>query len=92
MELVMKLDNIFVVLLKVNMFDRKTVSEQLEGRDFVNKIALELEAKELSCNSIFNEDDIRIYSLSDFMDAFNDEELEQSEWWLSYVTIYNIKK
>ena len=31
--------------------------------------------------------EVSIYPITDFMDAFNDEEIEQSEWFMSYVFV-----
>jgi hypothetical protein len=69
------MDNLRVILIPV--------TDDFDGRDF----AEEIENEEITLH-LLKEKDCMVFSLSDFMDLCNDQEIENlNAWWISYVKI-----
>jgi hypothetical protein len=72
------MDNLRVILIPVT--DR---SDRTNGRKFAELI----ENQEITLHSLA-EKDCMVFTLSDFMDLCNDQEIESLEgWWISYAKI-----
>lgn len=69
------MDNLRVILIPVN--------DQFDGRRFAEQI----QNQEITLHSLA-EKDCMVFTLSDFMDLCNDQEIESLDaWWISYVKI-----
>ena len=69
------MDNLRVILIPVN--------DQFDGRRFAEQI----QNQEITLHSLA-EKDCMVFTLSDFMDLCNDQEIESLEgFWISYVKI-----
>lgn len=69
------MDNLRVILIPV--------TDDFDGRKF----AQEIENQEITLHSLA-EKDCMVFTLSDFMDLCNDQEIESLEgWWISYAKI-----
>lgn len=78
----------YIVLLAVDIFDRRQHAEFIENEEFKNiKEVYSLLQKDIDTE--LTDGEVLIYKLTDFMDACNDQELELDLWWVSYVTIKN---
>lgn len=73
------MDNLRVILIPVN--------DQFDGRKFAEQI----ENQEITLDSLFATDEGKecmVFTMSDFMDLCNDQEIESLEgFWISYVKI-----
>lgn len=79
----------FIVLLAVDIFDRRQHAELIEAESFKNgKEVYELLQKDIDEEIIAGED-VLFYTLTDFMEACNNQELELELWWVTYVNIEN---
>lgn len=80
----------YIVLLAVDVFERRQHAELLEAKKFENvKKIYELLQKDI--DDEITEEDVLIYELTDFIDACNNQELELELWWVTYVNIKNEK-
>lgn len=78
----------YIVLLAVDVFERRQHAELLEAEKFENvKKIYELLQKDI--DDEITEEDVLIYELTDFIDACNNQELELELWWVTYVNIKN---
>jgi hypothetical protein len=68
-----------IVLTAVGPFDGRKQMELIENASFTLD-----EAKKMS-----DDEFIQIYTLSDFIDACNNQEINLEEYWLSYINITN---
>ena len=65
---------IFVILLPIKIFERD-FAETIENTTLINLY-----------DANFMEDGGEAYRLREFMDACNDQEIDLSEYWVTYVT------
>lgn len=78
----------YIILLAIDTFDRRQHAEWVENGKFDSiKMLYELLQKDI--DDEITDKDILIFALTDFMDACNNEELELSLWWVTYVNIEN---
>lgn len=81
----------YIVLLAVDVFERRQHAELLEAEKFENvKKIYELLQKDI--DDEITEEDVLIYELTDFIDACNNQELELELWWVTYVNIKKMSK
>ncbi|NDV64007.1 hypothetical protein [Bacteroides sp. 224] len=89
---------IIIVLINVNAVgscgeSARKVCERIEGElidDFDNHAELSsLSFHEDDVDSIANFPEYMIYSLTDFMDEFNNEEINESNWFITWVYTYD---
>ena len=64
----------FVILLPISIFDREK-AENIENTTLTNLYSAD-----------FMEDGGEAYRLREFMDACNDQEIDLSKYWVTYVT------
>lgn len=76
----------YIILLAIDTFDRRKNAERIENEKFDSiKMLYELLQKDI--DDEITDKDVLIFELTDFMDACNNEELELSLWWVTYVNI-----
>lgn len=84
----------FIVLIPVSYYDARKACETIENTHFkikpkddgyqkltAHKVLLEID-KVVDTGSIM----IEVYTLTDFMDSFNDEEINADNYFMSYVS------
>ena len=76
----------YIVLLAVDIFERRRHAELLENENFGGvKDVWDLLQKDIDTE--LTDADVLIYELTDFMDACNNQEIELELWWVTYVNI-----
>ncbi|MGL5691067.1 MAG: hypothetical protein ACRDD8_09625 [Bacteroidales bacterium] len=83
---------IYILLFPIE-FDRTDV-EKIENRTFETGADLLKEIQQLQYNDeikITSLDDIKVYELTDYMDACNNEEVDTDGTWITYVNLKSFK-
>jgi hypothetical protein len=79
----MNMKNLYVVLMWVGKFERKE-AEAIEDQHFDDFSSLQEHLEKTNLNGYT---DASLYTMTDFMDACNDQEIELEQYWVSYVHI-----
>jgi len=74
-----------IVMAKVDKVDRERL-EWIEEKQYHGAREVEMD---LGCLDGIEKGYIKIYTLSEFMDACNNEEVILTKWWIGYVKIDN---
>ena len=82
----------FVVLIPVHgsISEGRPACERIEAINFkiggaVQATTMDVRGKVIRELGVDDSDGVEVYGMSDFMDAFNDEEIKQSDYFMGYV-------
>lgn len=86
----------FIVLISVYGLPSRIDCNEIENTIFYNYKETEMSSYEV-LNLVFQKlhlsgvgDDISVYTLSGFMEAFNDEEINADDYFMSYVNVIDV--
>ena len=79
---------LLIVLLAVDAFDRRQHAEFLENTTFEDVKSI-YKSLQKNLEDEITDADVLIYEPAEFMDACNNEEIELTLWWVSYVYVKN---
>jgi hypothetical protein len=79
----MNMKNLYVVLMTIEHFERKQ-AEAIEDQHFDDFSSLQEHLEETNVDGYT---DASLYTMTDFMEACNDQEIDLEQYWISYVHI-----
>lgn len=85
-----KESKLVVVLIPVNNFTNgRKIAKTMENKTFKNtaEVISEIHAKDNEEDNTESSTTVRIYEISDYMDACNNQEIELEDFWVSYAFI-----